>query len=165
MLLASDLTGLPLLLYKRNKPNQKGGFRGTSKDVCPDMEKCRAAVRKAAPRDHQMYDKYSKAFEERLAKLGDDFARRVALYKQAVADIQPFWKKVPRKQFICRYHPETSSCVPALKEHLLRCPVPGGLPLCQATYAHRLFECPWQYQPNKTFSDPLGCWRPSTGFM
>jgi len=72
---------------------------------------------------------------------------------------------VPRKQFICRYHPETSSSVPVLRTKNLRCPVTDGSPeLCQSFYAHRLFECPWQYVPNSTLSDPLGCWRPSTGF-
>ena len=35
---------------------------------------------------------------------------------------------------------------------------------CASVYAHRLFECPWQYVPNSTLSDSLGCWRPSSGF-
>lgn len=78
VLLASDLSGLPLILYKRNKPQQKGGelwdtlrpesrvrrmatflfpfapaagFRGTSADVCPDMEKCREVIKKVRERD------------------------------------------------------------------------------------------------------------------
>ena len=106
ILMASDATGLPLLLYKRNKPGQKGGFRGTSATVCPDMLACRAAVAKAAPLDTWMYEKYAKAFEGKLAELGDDFAGRVDAYKQAVAAAQPAWKRVPRKQFLCRYHPE-----------------------------------------------------------
>ena len=84
---------------------------------------------------------------------------------QAIAAIQATWKKVPRKQYICRYHPETSAQVPILKPANLRCPIKdGGVELCQSVYAHRLFECPWQYVQNSTLSDPLGCWRPSSGF-
>ena len=137
VLLASDLSGLPLLQYKRNKPNQKGGFRGTSQTVCPDMDKCREVIKQVAPRDHKMYDKYSTAFEARIAALGDGFARRVQLFKQSVNDIQPTWKQVPRKQFICRYHRRPP---PGRRRSrsLLRCPVPGGGPLPN-TYAHRLF--------------------------
>jgi len=172
LLLAHDMVGLPLMLYKRNKPNQKGGFRGTNKSICPDMEACRAAVKKVAERDHAMYDKYNAKFEAELAELGADFARRVALYKQAVSEVQPLWKRVPRKQFLCRYHPETSANHPTLKQANLRCPLGEGhdggrslsRQLCQAVYAHRLFECPWQYVPNSTLSDSLGCWRPSSGF-
>jgi hypothetical protein len=165
LLMAHDMVGLPILLYKRNRPNQKGGFKGTNKDVCPDMEACRAAVRRSAERDHKMYDRYSERFEAKMAALGQDFADRVTAYKRAVSEIQPTWAKVPRKQFLCRYHPETSAAVPILRKQNLRCPVKdGGLDLCQNVYAHRLFECPWQYVPNSTLSDPLGCWRPSTGF-
>ena len=84
---------------------------------------------------------------------------------QAIAEIQSTWKKVPRKQYICRYHPETTTNVRELRPHNIRCPVKdGGTELCQSVYAHRLFECPWQYVPNSTLSDPLGCWRPSSGF-
>ena len=128
------------------------------------MDKCREVIRRVAPRDHRMYDHYAARFEQRIAALGPSFAARVTQYKAAVSEIQGAWKKVPRKQFICRYHPETSSGVASLQQHLLRCPVAGGASLCQATYAHRLFECPWQYVPNSTLSDPLGCWRPSSGF-
>ena len=38
------------------------------------------------------------------------------------------------------------------------------LTLCQAAYTYRAVECPWQYRPNTSDTDPLGCWRPSTGF-
>uniref|UniRef100_A0A7S2DTC3 Uncharacterized protein n=1 Tax=Haptolina brevifila TaxID=156173 RepID=A0A7S2DTC3_9EUKA len=170
MLLAHDLTGLPVTLYRRNRPNQKGGFRGTNKDVCPDMELCRQAVKNVAERDYKMYDRYSNLFEKKLTELGPDFARRVTLYKQAVNDIQAVWKGVPRRQYICRYHPETGTSAPNLRFHNLRCPVRDGqapgvqASLCQAIYAHRLFECPWQYVPNSSLSDSLGCWRPSMGF-
>ena len=162
--MAHDLVGLPILLYKRNRPNQKGGFRGNNKDVCPDMEKCRAAVAEHADRDHRMYARYKQRFEDKLKELGPEFANRVALYKAAVAKVQPLWKRVPRKQFLCRYHPETGTSHPSLKLANLRCPVAGQGSLCQSVYAHRLFECPWQYQPNSTLSDGLGCWRPSSGF-
>ena len=170
MLLAHDMTGLPLLLYKRNRPNQKGGFKGNNAQVCPDMEACRAAVKKHAGRDYRMYDRYSERLERKLESLGSDFARRVAAYKSAVAEVQPLWMRVPRKQYLCRYHPETSVNHPALKASHLRCPVGEGelsnleSSLCQAVYAHRLFECPWQYTPNSTLSDSLGCWKPSSGF-
>lgn len=170
LLLAHDMTGLPVTLYRRNRPNQKGGFRGKNADVCPDMEACRKAVQAVAERDHWMYDKYSAAFEAKLKGLGDDFARRVRLYKEAVANVQDTWKGVPRKQFICRYHPETTVNQPNLKLPNLRCPLRNALQtgpqasLCQSIYAHRLFECPWQYVPNSTLSDGLGCWRPSSGF-
>ena len=63
------MSGLPLILYKRNRPNQKGGFRGTSKTLCPDMEACRAAVRAVAPVDYLMWEKYSTAFEAKVAAL------------------------------------------------------------------------------------------------
>jgi len=170
LLLAHDMTGLPLMLYKRNRPNQKGGFKGNDHDVCPDMEKCRAAVKAVAERDHAMYERYSQRFEAKLQELGDDFGRRVALYKQAIAEVQPLWKRVPRKQYLCRYHPETSANHPSLKMSQLRCPIAQSertamsRQLCQAVYAHRLFECPWQYVGNSSVSDSLGCWRKSSGF-
>ena len=122
-------------------------------------------IARVAPRDHKMYDRYNERFEAKLRDLGPQFAQRVLAYKKAVADIQPTWKRVPRKQYICRYHPETSANVPTLKRHNIRCPVvDGGPELCQSVYAHRLFECPWQYRANSSLSDSLGCWRPSTGF-
>jgi len=167
MLLAHDLVGLPILLYKRNRPNQKGGYRGTNKDICPDMDKCRELIRRVAARDYKMYERYHERFEAKLAAQGAEFAKRVEAYKRAIADIQPIWKRVPRKQYICRYHPETSSNVRELRRANIRCPVrdeDGGTELCQNVYAHRLFECPWQFVPNSTLSDPLGCWRPSSGF-
>ena len=165
LLLAHDLVGLPILLYKRNRPNQKGGYRGKNSDACPDMDKCRAMIAKVAGRDHKMYERYHAKFEARLTDLGAEFARRVTEYKAAIAAIQSTWKRVPRKQYICRYHPETSTNVRELRTPNLRCPVKdGGLELCQSVYAHRLFECPWQYRANSTLSDPLGCWRPSSGF-
>mgnify|MGYP006101133667 CR=1 FL=1 len=74
--------GLPVLLYKRNRPNQKGGFRGTSASVCPDMEACRSAVREVAGRDHKMYERYHERFEKQLEALGPEFAKRVAAYKE-----------------------------------------------------------------------------------
>ena len=165
LLLAHDLVGLPILEYKRNRPNQKGGYRGKNQDACPDMDACRRLIARVAPRDHKMYDRYNGRFEAKLRDLGPQFAQRVLAYKKAVADIQPTWKRVPRKQYICRYHPETSANVPTLKRHNIRCPVvDGGPELCQSVYAHRLFECPWQYRANSSLSDSLGCWRPSTGF-
>ncbi len=36
LLVAADLSGLPFLLYKRNQPHQKGGFRGNSDTVRAD---------------------------------------------------------------------------------------------------------------------------------
>jgi len=167
LLMAHDLVGLPILLYRRNRPNQKGGYRGKNADACPDMEACRAVIRRVAGRDARMYDRYHTRFEAKLTQMGEGFARRVAAYKQAIADIQSTWKKVPRKQFICRYHPETSANAKELRHANIRCPISGadgGAELCQSVYAHRLFECPWQFVPNSTYSDSLGCWRPSTGF-
>ena len=165
LLLAHDLVGLPILEYKRNRPNQKGGYRGTNKDACPDMEACRKLIARVADRDHKMYARYNERFEAKLKDLGPAFEKRVQAYKAAIAAIQPTWRKVPRKQYLCRYHPETSANVPLLRKHNIRCPVADGGPeLCQSIYAHRLFECPWQYRPNSTLSDSLGCWRPSTGF-
>ena len=164
LLLAADLSGLPLLLYKRNQPHLKGGFRGSSKSVCPDMDACRRAVQEAAPLDYQMYEKYAAAFEARIRALGAPFEARVAAYKRALVAAQHAWKKAPRKQTICRYHPETTEKVAELRPENIRCPVADSLELCQRTYAHRLFECPWQFQPNSSLTDPLGCWKPSSGF-
>ena len=86
------------------------------------------------------------------------------LQAESATTIQSTWRRVPRKQYICRYHPETSHTVPGLRLSNLRCPVERGEELCQSIYAHRLFECPWQYAPNSTLSDSLGCWRSSSGF-
>lgn len=128
----ADTTSRPPLCCRRS---------GTNKDVCPDMELCRQVVRRAASRDHKMYDRYATRFEAKLAELGSSFAARVTEYKKEIAAIQATWRKVPRKQFICRYHPETSSMVPVLRTRNLRCPVTDGSPeLCQSFYAHRLFE-------------------------
>ena len=65
-----------------------------------------------------------------------------------------------------RGHPEENPKVWKLRESNIRCPVAGaaGLKLCQAAYAYRTFECPWQYHANTSYTDPMGCWRPSTGF-
>ena len=67
LLYAHDLVGLPILLYKRNRPNQKGGYRGNNADACPDMEACRAVIREVAGRDHKMYARYHERFETKLA--------------------------------------------------------------------------------------------------
>ena len=166
MLMAADAVGLPFTLYKRNLPNKKGGYKKVKSDVCPDMDKCRALIKEMAPVDHQIYDEFHPAFEKRVADLGPAFAARVADYKLEVAKAQTVWKNALRKQFLCRYHPEESPRVWKLRDSNLRCPVEGaaGLKLCQAAYAYRTFECPWQYQPNTSYTDSMGCWRPSTGF-
>ena len=166
LLMAADAVGLQHTLYKRNLPNKKGGYKKSKADICPDMDKCHALVREVAPVDHAVYGEFHPAFEKRVAALGPDFAARVAEYKVEVAKAQGVWKNALRKQFLCRYHPEESPKVWKLREANLRCPVegPGGLKLCQAAYAYRTFECPWQYQPNTSYTDPMGCWRPSTGF-
>jgi hypothetical protein len=54
MLLVHDLTGLPLLLYRRNRPKQKNGYRGTNADACPDMEACRQLVAEVPARERRM---------------------------------------------------------------------------------------------------------------
>lgn len=41
LLIAADLSGLPLTRYKRNKPSNKGGFRKKNTDICPDWEACK----------------------------------------------------------------------------------------------------------------------------
>ena len=166
MLMAANATGLPFTLYKRNLPNKKGGYKKSKSDVCPDMDVCRALIKEMAPVDHQVYDEFHAAFEARVAALGPGFATRVADYKREVAKAQDVWKGALRKQFLCRYHPEESPKVWKLRESNIRCPVegPAGLKLCQAAYAYRTFECPWQYHANTSYTDPMGCWRPSTGF-
>merc|ERR1719399_1475278 len=155
LLLAADLVGLPLLRYKR-----------TSKSICPDMDACRRLIREVAPLDHMMYDKYASRFEEKLQALGPAFAERVAMLKKDVAEAQPIWLKAPRKQTICRYHPESSTHERTLRLDNIRCPVHDPTieldTFCQSVYARRLFECPWQFKPNSSLSDPLGCWRPAT---
>lgn len=164
LLLTADLTGLPLLRYKRNTPPNKGGYRGTRASICPDIEACRRLIKHIAPTDYKMYEKYKPLFEKRLQALGDDFARRVALLKEDISLAQPFWKAAPRKQTICRFHPEQSTSAENLRVANLRCPVHDSPSLCQSVYARRLFECPWQYVANSSLSDPLGCFRPSSGF-
>lgn len=218
-MLLSDLTGLPLLVYKYNRPHGKGGFRGSTAEVCPDMEYCRQVVRQSAPLDHRMWDKWGPGFDARIGSLGAEFEARVAAFKADVKAAQAAWGSAPRAQTICRccllsvlfpasagggggvcvrvfnipgadqpaeatsppgiwssaqptdtlrsrrYHPETSPSEKELAPANLRCPVDDGVELCRSYYAHRLFECPWQYQPNSTLTDPLGCWRPSSGFL
>lgn len=165
LLLTADLSGLPVLTYKYNKPQQKGGFKGTTATVCPDMELCRDVVRRSAPLDHQMWNKYSAAFDVRLKAMGLEFEERVSHFKAHVAASQKVWRTAPRAQTICRYHQETPHTVPVLRPENLRCPVDDSVALCQRWYAHRLFECPWQYAPNSTLTDVLGCWRPRSGFL
>lgn len=120
--------------------------------------------------DVQVYGEFHLAFERRVAALGSAFAARVADYKAEVRKAQAVWKDAPRMQFLCRYRQEVSlsygRAVWTLREANLRCPVegPGALKLCQAAYAYRTVECPWQYHPNSSYTDPMGCWRPSTGF-
>ena len=41
-----------------------------------------------------MYDEYNARFEAKLKDLGEDFARRVALYKAALVDVQTLWQLV-----------------------------------------------------------------------
>lgn len=164
LLMAADLSGLPLTLYKRNTPHNKGGFKAKNYKLCPDMEACRKVIREIAPRDYLMWEKYSARFEDRVRAAGPAFAARVRQYKAAVKEAQDAWQRAPRKQTICRFHPETSTRLTELELANLRCPVVDSPELCQRLYAHRLFECPWQYQPNSSLTDPLGCWRPSMGF-
>jgi hypothetical protein len=102
LVLLGDLTGLPLQVYKFNRPGGKGNFRGSTADVCPDLEYCRQAVRRAAPLDHRMWDKYSPAFDARIQALGAEFEARVAAFKADVKAAQAAWKEAPRAQVICR---------------------------------------------------------------
>jgi hypothetical protein len=88
LLLAYDAAGLPLLPYHRNTPRQKNGYKGKNADACPDMDACRRLVRRIAPRDHMMYDRYRQRLEERIHGLGEPFAMRVAAFKRAVANAQ-----------------------------------------------------------------------------
>eukprot|EP00967_Tisochrysis_lutea_P115100 scaffold184049_cov32-Tisochrysis_lutea.AAC.2 len=129
------------------------------------MEMCREAVRRVAPLDHQMWEKWNSTFTARIKALGAGFEERVKLFKAEVAATQKAWLAAPRAQTICRYHPETSIKAPELAPENIRCPVEESIALCRTYYAHRLFECPWQYQSNSSLTDPLGCWRPSSGFM
>lgn len=186
LLLAHDLFGLPLLTYKRNRPKQKNGYRGTAADICPNMDECRDLVRRLAPRDHQMFERYSKRFEARISRLGPTFVRRVQQLKMAVTDTQTRWQRVPRRQGVCRFqNGEAPRISRALRADNIRCPlgVPDGdspnggavqaassaasasrmayVAACASLLAHRNFECPWQYTPNQTLTDDLGCWRPS----
>lgn len=176
MVLLHDLTGLPLFLYKRNRPRQKNGFRATSDEVCPDMEACRRAVRRVAERDHRMYARYARRFEAKLAALGAPFARRVEAYTRAVEGVQDVWKRVPRQQVLCRFQKGTvdPGRRPELHPSHIRCPFGAGpsspangaggahAHACSRVYAYRMFECPWQYRPNSTLTDAHGCWRPSS---
>lgn len=102
LVLLGDLTGLPLQVYKFNRPNGKGGFRGSSAEVCPDMDYCRRAVQQAAPIDHRMWDKWGAAFDSRIQALGAEFEARVAQFKADVKAAQPAWRAAPRAQTICR---------------------------------------------------------------
>jgi hypothetical protein len=180
MLLAHDLLGLPVTLYKRNRPKQKNGYGGSRADVCPDAEACRKLVRRVAARDHKMYDVYKERFEARLSRLGATFERRVVLYKEAIAASQPLWRRAPRRQYLCRFHAvESRRAAPntaAANRPDIRCPLGSsrrGHPptaeraaldaACASVFAHRLFECPWQYVANSSLTDGLGCWRPSSG--
>ena len=188
MLMLHDKTGLPPLLYRRNRPGQKNGYRGTDADACPDMAACRTLIASIAERDHRMWLRYKRRFEARLAELGEPFARRVQRYKRAVAEVQPLWRRAPRQQVLCRFQPGTRAVSARPELQTIRCPLgagaaavgsrgasgtstsvgasatPTGMVACASVYAHRLFECPWQYRPNATLTDALSCWRPSSGF-
>ena len=166
ILMAADMTGVRELLYKRNMPNKKGGFRKTKSELCPDMQLCRDLIKEIAPVDHQMWNEFHPKFEKRVEDLGPSFAARVTDFKAQLVPAQKVWQNALRKQFLCRYHPEEHTRVWKLREENLRCPVEGAaaLKLCQATYAYRTFECPWQFLPNTSYTDTMGCWRPSTGF-
>jgi len=168
LLMASDAVGLPFMLYRRNMPKKKGGCTKTKGDICPDMDKCHALIKEVAPVDHEIYGEFHPAFEERVAALGPTFATRVAEYKAELQRARAVWTHALRPQYLCRYRPEWRPLHPEwkLREANLRCPLegPGALELCQAAYTYRAVECPWQYRPNTSDTDPLGCWRPSTGF-
>ena len=196
MLMAHDLVGLRLIPYRQNRPGMKNGYRKSINAVCPDMAACRSAVRRVAPRDHMMYDRYRGRLETKIRSLGPQFGRRVALYKAAVAAAQQAWRRAPRVQTYCRFQQERRPTGSHWRD--LRCPY--GAPLaeqaaeaaspspteaqaaspatiavtgpthehdmaaCAAAVSLRTFECPWQYLPNSSLTDALGCWRPSSGF-
>ena len=112
-----------------------------------------------------MYEKYAKAFEGKLAELGDDFAGRVEAYKQAVAAAQPAWKRACRASSSSgRYHPEDDVIARMPYSELRAAPSATRSSFRRLSYSYRNSECPWQYQPNSSLTDPLGCWRPSSGF-
>ena len=69
MLMAHDLVGLRLIPYRQNRPGMKNGYRKSINAVCPDMAACRSAVRRVAPRDHMMYDRYGGASRQRFGPL------------------------------------------------------------------------------------------------
>jgi len=95
LLLLSDLSGLPNPVYRRAiepvKNRDGRPIKATPKmkaatlaKACPDMDECKARVRELAPFDHLLYDEFSKAFDQRLAALGPDFERRLAVFSKAL---------------------------------------------------------------------------------
>lgn len=121
-----------------------------------------------------MYERYARRFEARLARLGPLFRARVELLQRAVRDAQPQWQRMPRRQRLCRFQTGRTPLRerPDLLHARIRCPwvaaeagpsADARTAACSTLYAHRLFQCPWQYQPNSSLTDELGCWRPSTG--
>ena len=168
LLLAHDLTGLPLLEYRRNRPGPKWDYNKTDAQICPDMESCRWAVQRHAGRDHAMYALYKERFEARLEDLGPSFASRVQQYKAALQRVQPLWKRASSKQIQCNYRAEVNLREPSLSDANTRCPIGADgvgerheeeKRLCQTVYAYRLWDCPWQYVPDSLLTDSVGCFR------
>eukprot|EP00303_Exanthemachrysis_gayraliae_P012782 CAMPEP_0206025834 /NCGR_PEP_ID=MMETSP1464-20131121/40733_1 /ASSEMBLY_ACC=CAM_ASM_001124 /TAXON_ID=119497 /ORGANISM="Exanthemachrysis gayraliae, Strain RCC1523" /LENGTH=268 /DNA_ID=CAMNT_0053399869 /DNA_START=15 /DNA_END=817 /DNA_ORIENTATION=+ len=80
LLLTSDILGpgrLPRLQYERTQPVHRHRSPDLppirTDEVCPDMDACRAHVRKIAPLDHILYDTYAARFKKQVAALGEPF--------------------------------------------------------------------------------------------
>jgi len=93
LLLANDLIGgnqpgggLSRIQYLRTQPVHR--HRDVklppikSEEICPDMAACAAHIRKIAPRDHLLYDRYAATFQEWISSLGEPFAARVRAFKK-----------------------------------------------------------------------------------
>ena len=197
LLLAHDLVGLPILLYKRNRPNQKGGYaariRMSARTWRPagrrsarlqgGTTKCSIATMPRLRRSSRSWGRSLRGACKRISRYANMCMCMAALIL-ASHHFSHFFFVVCFLLYAAGDRGDTEHMEEGAAEaiHLqipsgdddkrarlrplnIRCPVKdGGTELCQSVYAHRLFECPWQYVPNSTLSDPLGCWRPSSGF-
>ena len=170
LLLISDLTGLPHLLYQQRTPRKRDEFTGD--EIEPPLQQderdagtsCTSShVQALAPWDVALYDEFSTAFARRISAQGADFQRRLVSFKAAMR-AQSQTSATGQASDDDAQRPDCRSSKSAVKyllrteKQAFRCPhemqldQPTAQRFCRAVQDTRVVICAWQL-PNGSFPD------------
>lgn len=169
LLLISDLTGLPHLLYEQRTPKKQDKYTGDELEPLKHGERgnssastsCTSShVQTLAPWDVALYDEFSAAFARRVSAQGAGFHRRLASFKAArrartqKTGTPEMRDDAPRPD--CRSSKSAVKYLLRAEKQAFRCPhemqldQPAAQRLCRAVHDTRVVICAWQL-PNGSF--------------